>query len=350
MICKVSIHNFKCLRDLQVDLEQFTIFVGPNASGKSSVLLGLDLLCRAFRLEVPQTLDGEMRNSITKGVNDEIDLSCQAGDLGYRYRTRSPLLPPIPFHRPQTSQDGSGRSFAPSLNAAHWKPWPQKPNESAPLPFSSLLHLETSKLILPTPGPDPTIMSPDGTGLHSALASMALNDPDSWQALQTNLRQVIPSIRRLRHTKSAGMNQPPSLLFDAVGAESLKADQVSEGTLLVLGLLAAFYSPDRPRLVLLDDLDRGLHPKAQTELISLLRGLMNTNPDLQIVATTHSPYMLDSMKTNEVRMTFLGEHGATVCAALTSHHDFPKWKEEMTPGEMWSLFGEKWLVEMETSK
>jgi predicted ATP-binding protein involved in virulence len=97
--------------------------------------------------------------------------------------------------------------------------------------------------------------------------------------------------------------------------------------------------------MLLDDLDRGLHPKAQKELIALLRSLLKTSKDLQILATTHSPYLLDSVETNEVRMTVLKENGATVCAALASHPQFEKWKDEMTPGEMWSLFGEKWLVE-----
>jgi hypothetical protein len=74
-------------------------------------------------------------------------------------------------------------------------------------------------------------------------------------------------------------------------------------------------------------------------LITLLRGLLDTNPDLQLAATTHSPYMLDCMGVNEVRMTILKDDGATMCAPLTSHPQFPKWKDEMTPGEMWSLFG-----------
>jgi predicted ATPase len=187
-------------------------------------------------------------------------------------------------------------------------------------------------------------MSPDGTNLHSALANMALNDPDRWQRLQADLQRIIPTIRRLRHTK-AGLNRPPSLLFDTVGADSLPARHVSEGTLLVLGMLAALHASDRPSLVLLDDLDRGLHPKAQKEFISLLRGLLDTNPSLQIAAATHSPYLLDCMNTNEVRMTFLNDDGATVCASLISHPKFPTWKDEMSPGEMWSLFGEKWLAD-----
>jgi predicted ATPase len=173
---------------------------------------------------------------------------------------------------------------------------------------------------------------------------MALNDPDTWQRLQSDLRSIISSIHRLRHTKTIPQ-RPISLLFDTLGANSLSAHQVSEGTLLVLGLLAALHAPNRPSLILLDDLDRGLHPRAQKELISLLRKLLDANPDLQIVATTHSPYLLDRMEPSEVRMTILQEDGSTACAPLTSHPQFDQWKDEMAPGEMWSLFGEKWLVE-----
>jgi len=41
MIRKMLFRNFKGLRSVEVSLEQFTVFVGPNASGKTSVLAGL---------------------------------------------------------------------------------------------------------------------------------------------------------------------------------------------------------------------------------------------------------------------------------------------------------------------
>jgi predicted ATPase len=223
-----------------------------------------------------------------------------------------------------------------------WAAYRSSPYTEVVLPRSVLLRLETSNLIDPAIGPDPTAMEPNGRGLHSALANMTLNDPDTWQRLQEDLRRIIPNIRRLRHTKTTS-HQPTSLLFDTVGADTIPAEQVSEGTLLVLGLLTAVYAPDRPNLVLLDDLDRGLHPRAQVELVSFLRGLLDTHPDLQIVATTHSPYLLDHMEPQEVRMTVLDETGSTLVAPLTSHPEYPQWKDEMAPGEMWSIFGEKWL-------
>ena len=30
-------------------------------------------------------------------------------------------------------------------------------------------------------------------------------------------------------------------------------------------------------------------------------------------------------------------------AKLDEHPEFDKWKDEMAPGEMWSMFGESWV-------
>lgn len=341
MIRRASFRNFKSLREVEVGLEKFTIFVGPNASGKSSVLQGLDRLCRTFAKY--ENIETDMAAAMSRGSGGPIEFSAEVDGGWYRYRSLSPESLNHPARGMGATWTGVGRGKATDPAGGDWSEWKAAPNGSSPLPLSVLLRLEASKLIQTNPAaPDPTTMNPDGSGLHSALASMALNDPDTWQQLQADLHRIIPTISRLRFTKTTP-NQPPALLFDTVGADDLPATQVSEGTLLVLGMLAALHAPDRPSLVLLDDLDRGLHPKAQQELIALLRGLLDTNPGLQIVATTHSPYLLDRMRPEEVRMTLLREDGATASAALTSHPDFQRWKEEMTPGELWSLFGEKWL-------
>jgi predicted ATPase len=350
MISKVSIRNFKCLRDVTVDLERFTVLVGPNASGKSSILQGLNGLCQLYRVDHPQQqLETPLHQYKSRGAAEEITLACVADDKWYRYRTNSSAhpRPPGPSRKDWAGDGrGVGNSLEPNIDLVGWAPWKQESPNRWSLPHSVLLRLETSKIVQTAPGTaESGVMSPDGAGLHTALANMALNDPDSWQALQADLRQIIPTIRRLRHTRAATPHQPSMLLFDAVGADSLPAHHVSEGTLLVLGLLGALYAPERPGLVLLDDLDRGLHPKAQKELIELLRRLQAANPELQIIATTHSPYMLDCMGTKEVRVTFQKDDGATVCSSLVNHPQFTKWKSEMTPGEMWSLFGEKWLAE-----
>jgi predicted ATPase len=358
MIAKLSVSNFKSLRSVEVTLDRFTVFVGPNASGKSSILQALEYLCEAFVNNVGSDPHfwQQVVNAMRSGAHD-LELKTQIGTRGFRYRAvaatvlAASRLEQQPHHK-RPKWPGWTCGISDDLHT--WQQWPPpdlKPRPLLPLPRAVVLQLEVSKMIpqeqqVPTVvNPSaPTKMAPDGSGLHLALANMALNDPVTWGLLQADLRQIIPSISGLRFT---GVGKP-TLLFDTIGCKSLPASQISEGTMLVLGLLAALHAPERPNLVMLDDLDHGLHPKAQKDLVTLLRGLLNTSPALQLIATTHSPFLLDSMLPNEVRVTTLSDDGSTMCGAFNQHPDFERWKDEMTPGEMWSLFGEKWLMEKHT--
>lgn len=346
MISQVTIKNFKCLRDVTVNLERFTVFVGANGSGKTSFLQALDLLCRAFRTQIAQfgfpgqtgQLDGEFQSNRSYGTTEEVELSCLSGETHYRYRTN----PPPQQHRPSQKWAGDGAAFATDTSPLDWK---QSQPQHGTLPNPVWLRLDPNALRTAGAGnhSDPRLMQPTGQGLHAATASMNLEDPDLWSKLQEDLRRIVPAIRRLRHTPQN------ELLFDTINAKGLKAHQVSEGTLLTLGLLTAIHGVNKPGVLLLDDLDRALHPKAQRELIDLLRGVQTTNPDIQIVGSTHSPYLLDRMEPNEVLVTSLREDGSTACEPLTHHPKFSKWKDEFHPGEMWSFFGERWVAEPEAA-
>jgi predicted ATPase len=118
---------------------------------------------------------------------------------------------------------------------------------------------------------------------------------------------------------------------------------VSEGTLIALGLLTAMHRPIRPKVFLVDDLEQGLHPKAQRDLLRILRGLMKEDDQTQIIATTHSPYILDDLNSNEVLLANIGPDGTTNCAYLSEHPDFARWEQEMTSGEFWTVVGENWI-------
>jgi predicted ATPase len=358
MIDTVSFANFRVLRHVSTSLERFTVIVGPNASGKSSILLGLHLLCEAGK-NWPQGRPPipNLGSNFSRDARNE-DLLVECTRLGSTIRLQAIIQPPgLPVTPPQSSL-----VWKESAETAQWQPL-TKPQI---IPSASLLRLEAAHLAKPgyTTAAVP-VLGPTGEGLHSSLAYLALNQPDAFQELQTTLNQIIPAIRRIRFARIP-VRQVESVplangdrtevryeehayttelvLFDTNGATSIPANLASEGTLLVLGILTMLYGPDRPQLLLLDDLDRGLHPKAQLELVAILRSLLDRHQDLQIIATTHSPYILDKMNSNEVRLATLGEDGWAVCGRLQDHPEFERWKEEMTPGEFWMMFGEKWLT------
>ncbi len=195
---------------------------------------------------------------------------------------------------------------------------------------------------------------------------MPSNEPENYEKILEGLRSIVPTVQAMRFRRTKIVRPETEVIkvdgkdftrrtereywgesieFDMGGATRIPAQLVSEGTLLVLGLLTVLMGASRPRLVLLDDLDRALHPKAQRDLVTLLRKILDQNSDIQILATSHSPYLLDCLKPEEVRVTTLMDDGSVAIGRLDSHPTFEKWKDEMSPGEFWSLVGEKWVAE-----
>jgi energy-coupling factor transporter ATP-binding protein EcfA2 len=373
MIRHVSFRNFKALREVEVPLERLTVIVGPNSSGKTSILQGL-----AFLLDVAsKPADHANRYAVmqlrTKGVTDSLEVSVRLdeGDVLVAM-SRSDASAKAPSRKTNTYYGNvhgwdffvDGREGG---ETSEWKSLPECPNLAQSLPRSALVRFDASRLAQPHYSEQevPTL-GRDGTGLPSVLASMALTYPDEFSLLQSDLRKVIPAVQRVRleraQVHSDDLPTTPgsgresvgryyvgdALLFDLTGAKSVPAAQVSEGTLLVLGLLTAVHLPPQPNLILLDDLGAGLHPRAQLDLVAVLRQIMEQRPDLQIVATTHSPYLLNDLRPQEVRLTTLKDDGSVACASMTEHPDFPRWKAEFRPGEFWSFIGEKWVANRES--
>jgi hypothetical protein len=68
------------------------------------------------------------------------------------------------------------------------------------------------------------------------------------------------------------------------------------------------------------------------------------DPELQIVATSHSPYLLDHFDAADVLVTALTADGSTACAPLSAHPDYDRWKGTTQAGELWSFLGEDWIA------
>jgi predicted ATPase len=197
---------------------------------------------------------------------------------------------------------------------------------------------------------------------------MNLNDPDSFQELTDLARGLIPRLKRIRfrrervyrterevarypnetleHNRRV-MNWGELILLDYDHAENVSARTASEGTLLTLGLLTVLLGPVRPRVLLMDDLEHGLHPLALAKLMETIRLLQSRFTDLQILATSHSTRVLNHVQPEQVRLVAIGEDGYSHCGELLNHPKFDKWKDEFSPGEMWSAFGDQWVGEVE---
>lgn len=373
MIERVQYRNFKSLQALTVDLRPFTLLVGGNGSGKTSILQGLhDLLCLA---SAPPRAEGGRPAGVFSGARDParvgrqnpegwLEVACVGGGLD-GYGVRASMVPERAPRFLVWKVDGGIRQELryPGADLAE---------ESAF--FHSLqargigggVYLRISAKTAAEPHyaeAEDAHIEQDGYGLASVLQRLQLLRDGRFEAIEAALVRIVPSIRRLRAVPHK-VRRPERLRVTVDGAEGwfdqlrertgarieaevlgggwVPADLLSEGTMVVLGLLTVL-SDQAPRTVLLDDLDQALHPSAQGRLMAELRELLRERPSVQVVASTHSPFLVDHCAIEEVRVVRLDEAGATRCLPLSAH---PKWAKRsgfLRPGEFWSGVGEPWV-------
>jgi AAA15 family ATPase/GTPase len=61
MITHLTVQNFKCLGDVSIDLAPFTILIGANDSGETSLLDAISLLGRTAREPPPRSFPAATR-------------------------------------------------------------------------------------------------------------------------------------------------------------------------------------------------------------------------------------------------------------------------------------------------
>lgn len=376
MIQTVSFRNFKAYRSLDLELEPFTVIVGPNASGKTTLLQGLQLVSGLAGEWLGSHGPAPVERSGLRsyGVSAPVEWSI-SGVWNGTEGTAQVKVEPNDQIANISGHWGGKRFPVPStanlseivrgLPMIEYTPLDHPYDFRAALISTAVLRFEARKLAEASysEAPIPEIDS-NGGGLASVLAYLKLSQDEVFDGIEQALRQIVPSVRRIRIERAAveqtairtialdeQRHEVPEkrtlwgnkIVLDMRGAKGVSADAAGEGTIMALGLLTVLMGPTKPRLVLLDDIELGLHPAAQGKLIEVLRKIQARDSELQIIATSHSPFILNYLDPKEVRMTFLAENGFARCEKLTAHPEFERWKDLMSPGEFWSTVGESWL-------
>ncbi len=121
------------------------------------------------------------------------------------------------------------------------------------------------------------------------------------------------------------------------------ARALSEGTLRFAAITAAFFQPDMPGIMTIEEIESGIHPSRLRLLVELLRSRTG-HGETQIFATTHSPATLAWLQEADYQTTFVckrdDETGESTIRPLTEVPHFKEVAEKCPPSE---LFAEGWL-------
>ncbi|MBN1945228.1 MAG: AAA family ATPase [Bradymonadales bacterium] len=397
MIHRLSIHGYKSLQAVELDLAQRLIaFLGPNGSGKSNLFDALDLLRQivccttleeAFRKHrgdpieaftqkpyeglIPLTeqtlrmgfeVDVELSESTVQATEEEIarylaepgvDPNADGPRISeqfLRYRIELEYLSDTGVLRvldeelaalrrdglPKESrtsflsraEDGGkrvirlrleGRGGHPEeydvglpyavISRPHHPPhYPHIDAFKRELDHWCIYHLDPHALSNEAEARFTTRLGRGGENLAAFLGTLQEKEPAWFQQLERMLHLLIPSCRGLRIERTP---RGPVRLYLVDDGVKLSAQSLSEGTLLVIGLLAALQPSPYSSLVALAEPENGLHPVRIGTVARLLSTAAEAG-EAQVLVNTHSPLLARCLPESSLLVCRRGPQGTRI--------------------------------------
>jgi len=138
----------------------------------------------------------------------------------------------------------------------------------------------------------------NGANLAGVLDRLRDQNPERFEAVNEQLGRWVPEFDRILFETPA-QGQRAIALRTREGRHTIRAPDLSHGTLIALALLTIAYLPEPPAIVCLEEPDHGLHPRLLRDVRDALYrlafpdGSQETRDPVQVIATTHNPYFLD---------------------------------------------------------
>lgn len=327
VIASVSFRNFKALRNASVRLAPFNLIVGPNGSGKTSLIescLMLRQLARLPAIETPSPRDPEAeRGDNAPEVTFRFTAPYDGWEvlMGCASEDRCDLLQPVPLPTGGGLDDWSGlrrqlqgtRSYVLDHQAMA-KSHPHRPAAE---------------------------LSADGGNFVDVLLYWRHHTPETFSAWIDEVLRLLPEYSDVRVHGPADPRAPFALKL-AEENQWIPASSLSQGTLYALALLVLALDPAPPPALCIEELDRGIHPRLLRDLQDALYRLsypdafgLNRRP-VQVLATTHSPYLLDLFKEHPEEVVIAEKRGSAAhFSRLADRSDLGELLREASLGDLW---------------
>lgn len=333
MLIEVSLQQYRAHVDTCVPLSPLTLLVGPNAVGKSSVLEALVVLGRVLGTAPGETSIDTLAGScalpwlLRRGAVSEIKIAVTGEVEGQRW----------------SAWAAAPSDLSTSMLKPGWHPDAVTHGIAKDVLVNAVaLRLDARRLAEPsTSDQEVPTLDEDGYGLATVLSTLKLTSTDRFHALEAAARKVVPALQAIGFKRTWLTSQAPGgavvgdeLVLDFKGASGLPAHAASEGMLIALGILTVLYGSAAPRLLLLDNIERAIHPKVQRDLVAGLRVALAAMPETQIIATSHSPYLVDAFAPEEIVLLGHKQDGEVAARRLSDCHE-AKWLSVFTTGELW---------------
>lgn len=325
MINKIYIRNFLSIKDAEVNLGKVNLIIGPNNSGKSNFLKAfVSLKNRITNLSFKEYQ--KISNNHSKKNNIAIQIHGNNKELIYQevffeykyddnYCNYINLVAKTDFNSFfANNQNRLDENFLNENIDSLFFEYSLKGNINQEN-YSSYKYNKGTKHLLNKKIQDVIIynvdvnsikgflklnasdlrVSSNGTNIVSFLDNMRDTNPEIIKKIEESLQKTISNFKELRFKKDSNNPNMKMLGLSDTNNNIFWSDELSEGTLYFLAILAIIHQPNPPKLLLLEEPEKNVHPKRIHEIIDYLFQL-SEDKDIQIIMTTHSPIVVDEFK------------------------------------------------------
>ncbi len=372
----LHVQNYRALRDVRLDsITPLTVLLGPNGSGKSTVFDVFAFLSECFSEGLRRAWDrrGRFRELRSRDSDGPIIIELQYREkpstplityhLEIQEKERGPIVsreflrwkrthPGAPFHFLDYSK---GRGVV----VTGEQPEAQDQRIEKPLSGPDVLAVNTLGQLAENPrvialrnfitGWHLSYLSADaargnpeagaeerlsqtGDNLANVIQYLGEEHPERLEQIFTTLQRRIP---RIEQVTSRPLDDGRLLLQvkDAPFSSPVLARFASDGTLKMLAYLTLLYDPVPPQLIGIEEPENYLHPRLLPELAEECDMASDRT---QLIVTTHSPFFIDRLQPDQVRVLYRDTDGYTRAKRVADMRGIKEFLAEgASLGDLW---------------
>ena len=195
-----------------------------------------------------------------------------------------------------------------------------------------VLALDAGAMRLPAPAASPSSLQPDGSNLPWVVHDLEQSAPDRLAEWVEHLRTSIPDLRSIRTREKP---EDRSRYLEVTYDNGLVAPSwlLSDGTLRMLALTLLAYVRDPAKLVLIEEPENGIHPRAVETVMQSLSSVYEG----QVFCATHSPLVLSLLEPGQLLCFGKTQSGSVDVVRGVDHPELREWRSGLHLGDLFAM-------------